>query len=70
MPDFVGARQFFELNIDMVQTSCGYGVPYYEFKEDRRTLTKWAEKKGRSGVEAYWDEENQLSLDGFKTEII
>ncbi len=67
---FTGARQFYELQIDMVQTSCGYAVPFYEFKGERETLTKWADNKGRSGIEDYWEESNQISLDGFKTEII
>ncbi|MDA0748619.1 MAG: pyridoxamine 5'-phosphate oxidase family protein [bacterium] len=33
-------RQIFVLEIEAVQTSCGYGVPVYEFKEDREILSK------------------------------
>jgi len=68
-PDYLGARQIFDLRIDLVQTSCGYAVPYYEFKGERETLTKWAEKRGRQGIEQYWLEKNRFSLDGRATGI-
>ena len=29
-PEHAGARQIFELELDLVQTSCGYAVPRYE----------------------------------------
>ncbi len=60
--NFVGTRQFFELTISLAITSCGYGVPYYEYKGDRDTLLKWSEKKGREGIKRYWKENNQFSL--------
>jgi len=68
-PAYTGARQIFTLDVDMVQTSCGYAVPFYELKGDRHTLTKWADNKGRDGVEDYWREKNQTSLDGKDTGI-
>lgn len=68
-PEYIGARQIFDLRIDLVQTSCGYAVPYYEFNGVRETLTKWAEKRGRQGIEAYWLEKNRVSLDGRATGI-
>ncbi len=67
---FVGARQFFELNISLVLTSCGYGVPYYEYKGERDTLIKWADNKGAEGIKKYWKDENQVSLDGKDTHIL
>ena len=45
-PEYTGARQIFDLSLDMVQTSCGYAVPYYELKGERPTLRKWAEREG------------------------
>ena len=68
-PDFTGARQFFELDIELVQTSCGYAVPYYELKGERPTLTKWADNRGRDGVEAYWQENNAKSLNDKDTGV-
>jgi hypothetical protein len=40
-PAHTAARQIFQLNIDMVQTSCGYAVPYYDFVGERQTLNNW-----------------------------
>ncbi|MFL1406595.1 pyridoxamine 5'-phosphate oxidase family protein [Marinobacter sp. M1N3S26] len=68
-PDYLGTRQVFDLGIELVQTSCGFGVPYYDFRGERDTLTNWASKKGEDGLQAYWTEKNQLSLDGKTTGI-
>jgi len=65
----LGARQIFEVNIDIVQTSCGYAVPFYEYKSERDTLNKWTEKKGQAGIETYWQTVNRESMDGFPTRI-
>ena len=65
-----GTRQFFELNIDMVQTSCGFAVPLYEMQGERDTLRKWADNKGEAGIRDYWAEKNQVSLDGKPTNIV
>ena len=70
LPPPLGARQYFRVAIDTVQTSCGYAVPLMEFVEDRRVLDMWAEKRGQAGVEAYWAEKNQRSIDGLPTRII
>ena len=64
-----GARQLFEVEIEMVQRSCGFGVPRYEFIGERETLVNWAQKKGKHGIRAYQKEKNSLSLDGKKTGI-
>jgi hypothetical protein len=62
-----GARQIVRLDVDMVQTSCGYGVPLFEYREDRPTLRRWAERQGVEGVAAYRRENNARSIDGFPT---
>jgi hypothetical protein len=69
-PEQPGARQIFRLPLDLVQTSCGYAVPRYDLRDDRPTLTKWAESKGRDGIEQYWHEKNLLTLDGKPTGIL
>jgi predicted pyridoxine 5'-phosphate oxidase superfamily flavin-nucleotide-binding protein len=68
-PDYTGARQIFVQDIQMVQTSCGFAVPYYEFTGQRPTLDKWAINKGRGGIEQYWKDKNTRSLDGKPTGI-
>jgi len=68
--EYVGARQFFQLNLDLVQTSCGHAVPFFKYQGDRELLIKSANKQGRDGIEEYWKEKNQISLDGKPTYIL
>lgn len=37
------ARQIIVLDIESAQTSCGFGVPVYDYKEERTSLARWAE---------------------------
>jgi len=64
-----GARQIFDFNVELVQTSCGMSVPFYDYVEEREQLNKWADKQGDNGLKEYWQENNQLSLDGKPTNI-
>ena len=68
-PEFMGARQIFELDLELVLVSCGYAVPYYELKGERPTLTKWTENKGPDGIREYWKERNMESLNKKPTGI-
>lgn len=65
-----GARQIVVQHVDLVQTSCGYGVPLSDFKGERATLRRWAEAKGEKGIEEYWRTKNVASIDGFPTGIL
>lgn len=62
-----GARQIVVLDVESVGTSCGYGVPRFDYVEERDTLTRWAEAKGEEGLREYWQKKNSLSIDGFPT---
>lgn len=62
-----GARQIYDLDIDLVQTSCGYAVPYMTFDSDRPMLDDWAAKKGPAGIADYWQQKNVVSIDGMPT---
>ena len=66
----VGSRQIIELNIDLVQTSCGFSIPFMDFKEERGQLNAWSKKQGKERIEVYWEEKNTKSIDGFDTNII
>lgn len=68
-PPDVGARQIFDVTIDIVQTSCGYAVPLMDFQSDRDVLKTWAEGKGEAGIHAYWEARNRQTIDGFPTGI-
>lgn len=69
-PELPGNRQIFKMTIDLVQTSCGMSVPYFDFKEERNQLNSWAAKRGDAGIENYWQEKNMVSLDGKGTNIL
>jgi Pyridoxamine 5'-phosphate oxidase len=62
-----GTRQIFVMNIDLVQTSCGMGIPLFDYKNQRSALIEWAEERGKLGVEEYWRKKNQLSIDNMPT---
>ncbi len=64
-----GARQIFYLSIELVQTSCGMSVPFFDYVKEREQLNHWAAKKKDVGIKAYWLEKNQISLDGKPTYI-
>jgi len=68
-PKFIGTRQIMEMEVDLVQTSCGFGIPLMEYKEDRTILNDWAEGKGAEGILAYQKQKNSISLDGHETGI-
>jgi hypothetical protein len=65
-----GARQIFDVTLDLVQTSCGMSVPYYAYTGDRELLNDLAKKIGEEGIQCYWEEKNQLSIDGIPTNIV
>jgi hypothetical protein len=65
-----GERQLIVLDIESVQTSCGYAVPMYDYRGERDTLARWAERKGPLGLLDYWREKNQVSIDGLATGLL
>ena len=65
-----GARQMMMLEIDLVQTSCGYNVPLFDYAGERSTLRQWTESKGKAGLEQYWQEKNVTSIDGLPTGLL
>jgi hypothetical protein len=65
-----GSRQIVVLDVDLLQTSCGYGVPLFEYVAERPTLTRWAEAKGEAGLEEYRQSKNAFSIDGLPTGIL
>ena len=64
-----GTRQLFDLSVDLVQTSCGMGVPLLDYQGDREALNQWANKKGPAALEDYQRKKNQMSIDGLPTHL-
>jgi len=69
-PESPSARQIFDMQVDVVQTSCGFGVPLMNYDTDRKDLHKWAAMKGETGIQDYWRDNNQVTLDGIETHIL
>jgi hypothetical protein len=70
LPSVPGVRQIILLNIESVQTSCGFGVPLFEYQGERETLVKWAEHEGEEELAAYRESKNQCSIDGLPTHLL
>ncbi len=64
-----GARQIIVVEVNQVQTSCGFGVPLYELQAQRSRLVDWATQKGEAGLQKYRQQKNSLSLDGLPTPL-
>lgn len=68
-PAHRSARQLFDLSVDLVQTSCGYGVPFMDYVDERETLQKWVDGKSDAEIRTYWIERNATTLDGKPTGV-
>jgi hypothetical protein len=66
---YPSTRQIIVMNVEMVQTSCGFGVPLYDYWGERDIHFEWAEKKGPEGLNEYVEKNNLVSLDGLPTDI-
>ena len=64
-----GERQLVIVDIESVQTSCGFGVPFFEHTGPRNTLIDWAGRKGPDGLATYRAEKNANSIDGLPTTL-
>ncbi|MEN8215549.1 MAG: pyridoxamine 5'-phosphate oxidase family protein [Pseudomonadota bacterium] len=64
------SRQIFDVNIELVQTSCGMAVPFFDYVAEREQLNDLHRKIGDKRVIEYWENNNQYSLDGIPTYIM
>jgi hypothetical protein len=64
-----GARQIVRLAVDLVQTSCGMGVPLFDYREDRPNLVRYWTAQGINNLRKYWGLKNMRSIDGLPTDF-
>jgi len=69
-PKLPGARQIIDMQVELLQNSCGMAVPCFEYQGERNGLIEWAEALGDQGIKQYWEDKNQVSLDGKETKIV
>ena len=70
-PEVSGRRQIFDMTIDLVQSSCGSGVPFMDFVKSRgeEEMLPFFDKMGEEGVEKFWRRKNTVSIDDKPTHI-
>lgn len=70
-PRLAGSRQVFNMDIELIQTSCGTGVPVMEFVKTRADteLVPFYDDMGPEGVTKFWTKKNTVSIDGKPTAI-
>lgn len=61
-----GTRQVFLVDVESVQTSCGWGVPYMAFDRERETLSKYHAQQDPEARLAVLSERTR-SIDGLPT---
>ena len=59
-----GIRAIVRVTVNRVSTSCGYSIPFFEYRKQRDTMDKWVEAKGPEGVREYRRQKNRSSIDG------
>ena len=64
-----GARQVFDMTVEMVQSSCGYAVPLMEFAGERDMLKTWAAQRDEAALEDYQRDRNLTTIDGLPTAL-
>jgi hypothetical protein len=69
-PEIPGTRQIFDITIESAQTSCGMSIPFFEYKGERNDLNNWASEQGSEGIQEYWENKNQTSIDGLPTHLL
>jgi hypothetical protein len=67
--EVAGARQIVRLSIDLVQTSCGLGVPLFDYKQERGGLVRYWTAQGVDNLRKYWGLKNMKSIDGLPTDF-
>ncbi|MBT2968454.1 MAG: pyridoxamine 5'-phosphate oxidase [gamma proteobacterium symbiont of Ctena orbiculata] len=68
-PLLPGGRQIILMDVEMVASACGYGVPLFSYQGERDALIEWAEKKGEKGVREFQEKYNKVSVDGKPTDL-
>lgn len=68
-PAHLSTRQIIVADIARVSTSCGYAVPFMDYRGERETLSKYWEVKGADALSDYWTLKNSTSIDGLQTPL-
>jgi len=59
-----GIRDIIKIHLERISDSCGWGVPLYDYQDDRDTMRRYAEQRSPEHMRAYFLENSMESLDG------
>ncbi|KAF9363536.1 hypothetical protein BGX34_003893 [Mortierella sp. NVP85] len=59
-----GKRGIIMVDVHKVSTSCGYAVPYFDYKGPRNTLVEVYGKRSDEVIKSGWLQKNKYSIDG------
>ncbi len=59
-----GVRSIVRVEVERVSDSCGYGVPRYRYKGDRKQLREYSAHKGPEGMIEFQRKTSLRSIDG------
>ena len=63
-PGFDRARSVITVKLNRISDSCGWGIPIYEFVEEREQLRRWVDNKDYDEWVEHRYNTNALSVDG------
>jgi len=63
-PPMHGVRSVIRCDLERIQTSCGFAVPFMTFEAERQTLKQWSARAGSDALDEYQAEKNRRSIDG------
>jgi hypothetical protein len=63
-PAKAGTRAIINVSVTRVSSSCGYAVPFFDFRQQRDQLDRWVATKSPDELAAYRLKKNSESIDG------
>ena len=63
-PHLPSLRNLILVDVHTIRDSCGYGVPLYDYKDERDSMQNWIDSKTEEEMLEYRRTKNRVSLDG------
>lgn len=60
----LGVRAIVRVDVERISDSCGYGVPFYDYRGERPTSVQHIRDNGPGDIREYLKEKNPRSIDG------
>lgn len=62
--DLPAVRSIIVIDVARIADSCGYGVPFYDYRGERPSTRAYAARQGEAAIAAYRETRNAASIDG------